>query len=257
MSEPNVGGDTASGAGTIPPPRVIVNDVTKTFQLRTAHSMKEAFVARVKRQQTGRRFDALKGVSVTVEDGESVAILGLNGSGKSTLLKLISGVLSPDAGEVLVRGRLAGLIEVGAGFHPDLTGRENVYLNAAILGMQKSEIDAVFDEIVAFADIGPFIDNDVKRYSSGMYLRLAFAVAIHVPLDVMLVDEVLAVGDPPFRQKCRDRIRSMSASGCTMVIVSHSTSEVLELCTRGVVLRRGVVVFDGPIDGAVEAMSRA
>lgn len=235
-------------------PSIIVEGVRKTFVLRGTHSMKEAFIARVKRKQVITRFNALKNVSFVVDEGESVAILGLNGSGKSTLLKLISGVLQPDAGRILTRGRLAGLIEVGAGFHPDLTGRENIYLNAAILGMNKGEIDAVLDDIVAFSGIEEFLDSEVKHYSSGMFLRLAFAVAIHVELDILLVDEVLAVGDPPFREKCRERIRQLVAAGRTMIVVSHSTNEVRELCERGIVIKKGSIIFDGPISGAVDAM---
>ena len=149
---------------------------------------------------------------------------------------------------------MAGLIEVGAGFHPDLTGRENVYLNAAILGMNKAEIDARFDDIVAFSEIGEFIDNEVKHYSSGMFLRLAFSVAIHTELDVLLVDEILSVGDAPLRAKCRDKIRELVSHGKTMVVVSHDVGTVKELCTRGIVIRKGKMVFDGPVAEAVEAL---
>lgn len=235
-------------------PAIVVNDVRKTFKIKHTHSFKETFIGFLKRKKLSSDFNALDGISFEVGEGESVAILGYNGSGKSTTLKLISGVLRPDAGWVRTRGRVAGLIEVGAGFHPDLTGRENVYLNAAILGMNKAEIDARFDDIVAFSEIGEFIDNEVKHYSSGMFLRLAFSVAIHTELDVLLVDEILSVGDAPFRAKCRDKIRELVSQGKTMVVVSHDVGTVKELCTRGIVIRKGKMVFDGPVAEAVEAL---
>lgn len=163
-------------------------------------------------------------------------------------------MLFPDRGRVRVRGKVAGLIEVGAGFHPDLSGRENVYLNGAILGMSKAEIDACFDDIVAFSEIEQFIDTDVKYYSSGMFLRLAFAVAVHTDPDIFLVDEILAVGDEPFQRKCLARIREMQAHGKTMVIVSHELDMLTELCTRIVVLQKGHVIFDGDPVEAVETL---
>ncbi|MGA0568907.1 ABC transporter ATP-binding protein [Rathayibacter sp. KR2-224] len=236
-------------------PSIIVKDVTKTFKLRHTHSFKEAFLGFIRRKQLSTMFSALAGVSLEINEGESVALLGYNGSGKSTLLKLISGVLLPDKGRILTRGRLAGLIEVGAGFHPDLTGRDNVYLNAAILGMTRKEIDERFDDIVAFSEIGGFIDTEVKHYSSGMFLRLAFSVAIHTELDILLVDEILAVGDAPFREKCQLKIKELIEQGKTMVVVSHDLEMVSALCDRGIVLRRGNVVFDGPISAAITALS--
>lgn len=235
-------------------PRIVVDDVQKRFKLRHTHSIKETFVAAVRRKPLTTDFRALDGVSFTVGEGEAVALLGFNGSGKSTLLKLISGVLRPDAGEILTRGRVAGLIEVGAGFHPDLSGRENIFLNAAILGMSKRETEERFDEIVAFSEIEPFIDTEVKHYSSGMFLRLAFAVAIHTELDVLLIDEILSVGDEPFQRKCIARIREMHAAGKTLVVVSHDLGMVSELCERGILLRNGGIVFDGDSKRAVELM---
>lgn len=235
-------------------PRIVVDDVQKRFKLRHTHSIKETFVAAVRRKPLTTDFRALDGVSFTIGEGEAVALLGFNGSGKSTLLKLISGVLRPDAGEVLTRGRVAGLIEVGAGFHPDLSGRENIFLNAAILGMSKRETEERFDDIVAFSEIEPFIDTEVKHYSSGMFLRLAFAVAIHTELDVLLIDEILSVGDEPFQRKCIARIREMHAAGKTLVVVSHDLGMVSELCERGILLRDGGVVFDGDSKRAVELM---
>ena len=195
---------------------------------------------------------ALDDVSLTVRQGESVGLLGRNGSGKSTLLKLISGVLRPDRGQVGVRGRVAGLIEVGAGFHPDLTGRENIYLNGSILGMTERDIDARLDEIIAFSEIeGRFIDSEVKFYSSGMFLRLAFSVAAHSHPDVFLIDEILAVGDEPFQRKCLERIAELRQAGQTLVIVTHDLNLVSRVADRGIVLASGRTVFDGPIDGAV------
>ncbi|GGI47682.1 ABC-2 type transport system ATP-binding protein [Agromyces flavus] len=238
-------------------PSIIIEDVGKRFTLRHTQSFKELFIAWTRRKPLASTFQALDGIDLRVAEGESVALLGYNGSGKSTLLKLISGVLRPDQGRVLTRGRVAGLIEVGAGFHPDLSGRENVYLNAAILGMSRSEIDRRFDEIVEFSEIGEFIDTEVKHYSSGMFVRLAFSVAIHTELDILLVDEVLAVGDAPFREKCKAKIRELADERKTMFVVSHDLGMVSSLCTRGIVLRRGKMIFDGPVEDAVAALKES
>ena len=231
-----------------------VADVAKRFTLRHNRSLKELAVAAIRGKNLSDTFLALDGVSFDVTEGESVALLGFNGSGKSTLLKCISGVLTPDAGSIRTRGRVAGLIEVGAGFHPDLTGRENVYLNGAILGMSKEQIDARFDEIVAFSEIERFIDTEVKFYSSGMFLRLAFAVAVHSDPEVFLVDEILAVGDEPFQRKCLDRIKQLKGEGRTLVIVSHDLDMVARLCERGILLERGTMVADGPASDIVVRM---
>ena len=233
--------------------RIVVENVRKTFKFRHTHSLKETFIAATRRRQLSSTFDALNDVNLTISEGESVALLGYNGSGKSTLLKLISGVLQPDAGSILTRGRVAGLIEAGAGFHPDLSGRENVYLNAAILGMNKAEIDARFDDIVAFSEIEQFIDTEVKHYSSGMFLRLAFSVAIHTEVDILLVDEILSVGDEPFQRKCLARIRELHDAGKTLVVVSHDLDMVSQLCQRGILIEKGNVVFDGD---SLEAVGR-
>ncbi|MCG7443013.1 ABC transporter ATP-binding protein [Dermabacter vaginalis] len=233
---------------------VRIENVAKEFSLRHTRALKELVFSALKGKKLRDTFMALDGVDVTVRAGETVGLIGFNGSGKSTLLKTISGVLFPDSGRVSVRGKVAGLIEVGAGFHPDLSGRENVYLNGAILGMSKSEIDACFDDIVAFSEIEQFIDTDVKYYSSGMFLRLAFAVAVHTDPDIFLVDEILAVGDEPFQRKCLARIREMQESGKTMVIVSHELDMLTELCTRIVVLEKGRVIFDGDPTEGVETL---
>lgn len=231
-----------------------VSDVSKRFTLRHNRSLKELAVAAIRGKDLGDTFLALEDVSFQVSEGETVALLGFNGSGKSTLLKLISGVLKPDVGSIRTRGRVAGLIEVGAGFHPDLTGRENVYLNGAILGMTESQINASFDDIVAFSEIERFIDTEVKFYSSGMFLRLAFSVAVHSDPEVFLIDEILAVGDEPFQRKCLDRIRSLKAEGRTLVIVSHDLDMVAKLCDRGILLERGKMVDDSDATAVVARM---
>jgi ABC-2 type transport system ATP-binding protein len=233
-------------------PAIHIEKVSKRFVLNYSFTLKDALISFLKRKPLTATFAALDDLSLYINEGESVALLGFNGSGKSTLLKLISGVLRPDAGRVLTRGRVAGLIEVGAGFHPDLTGRENVYLNAAILGMSKHEIDERYDEIIEFSGIEQFIDTEVRHYSSGMFLRLAFSVAIHTELDVLLVDEILAVGDEPFRDKCVAKIKQLAAEGKTLVVVSHDLDMVADICERGVVIRKGKLQFDGDVKEAVE-----
>ena len=235
-------------------PRIIVDDVHKDFKLRHTHSIKETALAAVRRKPLTTDFHALDGVSFVIGEGEAVALLGLNGSGKSTMLKLISGVLTADRGKVLTRGRIAGLIEVGAGFHPDLSGRENIFLNAAILGMSRAETEARYDAIVAFSEIEKFIDTEVKFYSSGMFLRLAFAVAVHTDPEIFLIDEILAVGDAPFQAKCLQRIRELRDEGRTLVIVSHDLDMIEKLCERGVVLERGRVIADEDISSAVSRL---
>jgi ABC-2 type transport system ATP-binding protein len=224
-----------------------LDSVSKRFILRRGRSLKEMVVLASKGRQLTDAFQAIDDVSLTVQQGETLGLLGLNGSGKSTLLKLISGVLRPDDGRVGVRGRVAGLIEVGAGLHPDLTGRENVYLNGAILGMSEADIRRHFDAIVDFSGIEQFLDTEVKFYSSGMFLRLAFSVAVHTEPDVFLVDEILAVGDEPFQAKCLERIAQLSAEGRTLVVVSHDLDTVEKVCTRGVLLDHGRKVVDGSL----------
>ena len=235
-----------------------VESVTKQFVLRHTRSIKEAFVWLVKGRKgdLSKKFHALSEVTLTIEEGEAVALLGLNGSGKSTLLKHISGVMLPDSGRVRTRGRVAGLIEVGAGFHPDLSGRDNVFLNGAILGMTEAQIRDRFDSIVEFSEIGQFIDTEVKFYSSGMYLRLAFSVAVHTNPEVFLVDEILAVGDEPFQKKCISKIKELAAAGKTLVVVSHDLDLVAQICDRGIVLEQGKVRFDGPVNEAVAELRR-
>jgi lipopolysaccharide transport system ATP-binding protein len=197
-------------------------------------------------------FWALRDVSFDVNQGDVVGIIGRNGAGKSTLLKILSRITSPTEGSVKLRGRLASLLEVGTGFHPELTGRENIFLNGAILGMRKVEISRRFDEIVAFAEVEKFLDTPVKHYSSGMYVRLAFAVAAHLDPEILVVDEVLAVGDLSFQKKCLGKMSEVSRGGRTVLFVSHNMAAIENLCTRGVVLQQGKLTFDGKSKEAIQ-----
>ncbi|TKV58899.1 ABC transporter ATP-binding protein [Nakamurella flava] len=223
-----------------------VRDASKRFVIRKEKSLKERLVNFGRSNQHKDDFWALRDIDLDIHGGTTVGLIGPNGSGKSTLLKLIGGILQPTSGTVEHRGRLAALLELGAGFHPDLTGRENVFLNAAILGLSRKQTAQFFDAIVAFSGIEPFIDTQVKFYSSGMYVRLAFAVSVHVDPDVLLVDEVLAVGDEPFQRKCMDRIRRFQAEGRTIVLVTHALDTVADICDRAVVLENGRIQVDGP-----------
>ncbi len=235
-------------------PVVEVSGVSKRFVIRKEKSLKERLVNFGRSNLHKEDFWALRDVDLTIESGTTVGLVGPNGSGKSTLLKTIGGILQPTSGSVRLRGRLAALLELGAGFHPDLTGRENVYLNAAILGLSREQTDKHFDAIVDFSGIEQFIDTQVKFYSSGMYVRLAFAVAVHVDPDVLLVDEVLAVGDEPFQRKCLDRIRAFQQEGRTIVLVTHSLETVSDLCDRAIVLNHGTVLRDGEPGEALRAL---
>jgi ABC-2 type transport system ATP-binding protein len=230
---------------------VDVQDVSKRFRLyhEKYTSLKEKLIhiGRVPYEDLW----ALRDVSFEVKEGETVGILGRNGSGKSTALKCICGVLQPTTGQVVVRGKLAGLLELGAGFQQDLSGRENIYLNGSMLGLSKREVDRLFDDIVEFAELGQFIDNQVKFYSSGMYVRLGFAVAVNVDPDVLVVDEVLAVGDERFQRKCMDRIKKFQREGRTILFVSHSPDQVRAICDRAVVLSDGVMIGHGTPGEAV------
>src|SRR5271170_262612 len=199
-------------------------------------------------------FWALRDVNFEVKEGEVLGIVGRNGAGKSTLLKILSRITEPTEGRIRVRGRVASLLEVGTGFHPELTGRENIYLNGAILGMSRAEIKKKFDEIVAFAEVERFLDTPVKRYSSGMYVRLAFAVAAHLEPEILIVDEVLAVGDAEFQKKCLGKMDDVSRrEGRTVLFVSHNLAAVAQLANRAVLLEKGRAVFDGPVSAAVSA----
>lgn len=228
-----------------------VENVSKEFSMQYTRTLKQMMVAKTRGQKTSETFLALQDVSFTVEQGESIGLMGLNGSGKSTLLKLVNGIMRPDQGSVRTRGRISGLIATGAGFHPQLTGRENVYMNAAILGMSARETDARFDEIAAFADIGDFLETPVGNYSSGMFSRLGFSVAVHIDCDIFIADEVLAVGDRPFKRKCLKKMEEVRDSGRTIFYVSHATESVRRMCQRVLVLEKGRLVFDGPTDEGI------
>jgi ABC-2 type transport system ATP-binding protein len=223
---------------------IVADDVSKIFRISQdpVRSMKERLVGIGRRKYVD--FHALSPLSFSIDQGETIGILGHNGSGKSTLLKCIAGILRPTTGTIAVRGRLASLLELGAGFHPELSGRENVYINAAFLGIARKEIEKRFDDIIDFAELGQFIDEPVKHYSSGMYVRLGFAVAVNVDPDVLLVDEVLAVGDEAFAKKCLGRVKQFQSEGRTIVVVTHAADVVRQVCNRALVLDHGKLVAD-------------
>jgi len=242
---------------------VFFNDVWKKFRLGERHdSLRDLIPSAIGRalggdrrnaaELRGREFWAVQGVSFEVRSGEALGIIGPNGAGKSTILKLLTRILKPTRGDCGVRGRVGALIEVAAGFHPDLTGRENVYLQGAIMGMKRAEIARKFDEIVEFAGAPAFIDTQVKRYSTGMNARLGFAIAAHLDPDVLLVDEVLSVGDAAFRDKCTERMRELLRRGVPLLFISHNLPAVLEICTRALVIDRGTVRFEGAPARAIQ-----
>jgi lipopolysaccharide transport system ATP-binding protein len=239
---------------------ITVENVGKKYRIPTAgssyHTLREtvADIAErfAPRRSTGmtprgswREFWALRNVSFSVRSGEVVGLIGSNGAGKSTLLKILSRITSPTEGHAVIAGQVGSLLEVGTGFHPELTGRDNIYLNGAVLGMRRKEIAAKFDAIVEFAGVGEFLDLPVKRYSSGMYLRLAFSVAAHLDTDVLFVDEVLSVGDTEFQRRCMGRIHDIAGGGRTVVMVSHNLSAIQGLCSRALLFRKGALVADG------------
>ncbi len=237
---------------------VVFEHVSKSYRLGALKTLRGTLAERIKRP--GNADDhilwALRDVSFRLEPGQTLGLIGPNGAGKTTTLKLLSNITKPTSGAIQVHGRRSSLIELGAGFHPELTGRENVYLNAAILGLKRREIQRKFDDIVAFAELERFIDTPVKRYSSGMYVRLGFAVAAHIEPDVLLVDEVLAVGDNSFRQKCMDRMDALRRSGTTIIFVSHNMAQVEQLCEQAMLLINGRATFLGDVKGALAAYQR-
>ena len=228
---------------------VKIEDLSKMYLLGTKRndSLRDAvasfFSGFGKREE--REFWALRDINITVKEGETLGLIGRNGAGKSTLLKILSRITQPTTGQVTMRGRVGSLLEVGTGFHGELSGRENIFLSGAVLGMSRSEINKSFDAIVDFSEIGEFLDIPVKRYSSGMYMRLAFAVAAHLEPEVLIVDEVLAVGDAAFQRKCINKMRDVSTTGRTVIFVSHDMSAVTRICNRGIALSAGKVVLDG------------
>ena len=229
-----------------------VIDVTKTFKIYydKASTLKEKLM--FWKRNESEVFTALKDINITIKRGETVGLVGVNGSGKSTLLKLMTKIIYPNKGKIITYGKLTSLLELGAGFHQDFTGRENIYFNAAIFGLTKQEIDKRLDAIIEFSELGEFIDNPVRTYSSGMYMRLAFAVAINVDADILLVDEVLAVGDQHFQDKCIAKMKELKEEGKTMVFVTHSLGTVKDFCNRAVWLSNGEIKMDGEPDGVIE-----
>jgi ABC-type polysaccharide/polyol phosphate transport system ATPase subunit len=238
------------------PGRIVVDRVSRTFRVypKAQRTLKDLFVSRGR--AGGRDVNALRDVSLTIEPGEAVGLVGRNGSGKTTLLRLISGIIKPTSGHLQAAGRIASLLELGAGFHPDFTGRENVYLNGSIHGLSRARVREAMDEIVSFAELERFIDLPVRTYSSGMYMRLGFSVAAHIQADVLLLDEVFAVGDEQFQRKCFGKVAEFKNRGGTILFVSHDAQAVERLCDRAVLLRQGAVEFDGDTREAIGAYRR-
>ena len=232
--------------------RIIVEHVYKTFNIYMdkANSLKEKMLF-WKRNRKEKR-EVLKDINITIKNGEAVGLIGVNGSGKYTLLKLMTKIIYPNQGKIETYGKLTSLLELGAGFHPDFSGRENIYFNASIFGLTRKQIDERLNDIIEFSELGAYIDNPVRTYSSGMYMRLAFAVAINVDADILLVDEVLAVGDQHFQEKCIAKMKELKEQGKTMVFVTHSLGTVKDFCNRAIWLNQGVVKMDGDPDSVIE-----
>lgn len=231
---------------------IIVDRVTKKFKVYydKPSTLKERLVFwKTKKVDS---FEVLKNISLTIKKGESVALIGVNGSGKSTLLKLMTKIIYPTSGEIVTDGKLTSLLELGAGFHPDFTGRENIYFNASIFGLTAREIDARVKDIIDFSELGDLIDSPVRTYSSGQYMRLAFSVAINVDAEILLIDEILAVGDQHFQEKCFKKLMELKNSGKTIVIVSHSLESIKCFCDRAIWLNKGEIALDGEINKVIE-----
>lgn len=227
--------------------------VSKTFRRHTGPKLMRQHLSDFTKQRPQDLFYALKNVSFEVNEGESVAVVGGNGAGKSTLLSLVTGLAQPDEGNLIVTGRVAALLELGSGFHPDLTGAENVRLNAALLGFTRKQTEAIFDSVVEFSGVGDFINESLRTYSSGMFVRLAFSVAVNLNPDILIIDEVLAVGDQSFQHKCTERIRELRHSGKTLLFVSHNPGAVLELCDRALWLDHGELMMAGDAREVLDA----
>ncbi len=232
---------------------IIADNVHKTFNvyLDKANTIKEKLLFIFSRNRKEKR-EVLKGVNLKIKKGETVALIGVNGGGKSTLLKLMTKIIYPNKGKIVTNGKLTSLLELGAGFHPDFSGRENIYFNASIFGLTKKEIDQRLDKIIEFSELKDYIDNPVRTYSSGMYMRLAFSVAINVDADILLIDEILSVGDQHFQEKCYKKIEELRKEGKTMVLVTHSLQSVTRLCDRAVWLHKGVIQMDGNSEEVVK-----
>ena len=233
--------------------KIIVDNVYKTFNvyLDKANTLKEKILFLFSRNRKEKR-EVLKGINLKIKEGEVVALIGTNGSGKSTLLKLMTKIIYPNKGTITTNGKLTSLLELGAGFHPDFSGRENIYFNASIFGLTKKEIDARLEDIIEFSELRDYIDNPVRTYSSGMYMRLAFSVAINVDADILLIDEILSVGDEHFQNKCFDKMQELKDQGKTMVFVTHNMGSVKRLCDRAVWLCDGKIKMDGNTDEVVD-----
>ena len=229
-----------------------VQDVYKTFDvyLDKANSIKEKLLFWKRNRKEIR--EVLKGINLNIKKGEAVALIGVNGSGKSTLLKLMTKIIYPHKGKIITRGKLTSLLELGAGFHADFSGRENIYFNASIFGLTKKEIDDRLEQIIEFSELRDYIDNPVRTYSSGMFMRLAFAVAINVDADILLVDEILSVGDQHFQAKCINKMKELKKEGKTMVFVTHSLGSAQELCDRSIWLSNGIIKMDGDTNAIIE-----
>ena len=232
--------------------RIIVNNVSKIFYvfMDKANSLKEKMLFWKRNKKETR--EVLQDVNLTIKNGEAVALIGVNGSGKSTLLKLMTKIIYPTKGSIVTNGKLTSLLELGAGFHPDFSGRENIYFNASIFGLTKKQIDERLEDIIDFSELRDFIDNPVRTYSSGMFMRLAFAVAINVDADILLVDEILSVGDQHFQEKCLNKMKDLKSQGKTMVFVTHSLGSARELCDRAVWLNKGHVQLDGDVNEVID-----
>lgn len=233
-------------------PIITFSKVTKKFSLNKQKTFKEFFPALLLGRETKQDFTALDNISFEINRGETVGIIGPNGSGKSTILKLIAGVMYPTTGKVTVRGKVSPLIELGAGFHPELSGTENIYLNGSILGLNQKELKEMYADIVNFSELGEFINQPIKLYSSGMYMRLAFAVAIHTQPNILLVDEILAVGDTAFQQKCFAKMEQFKKDGVTIIFVSHSMESVKDFCDRAIYINHSKLIKNGPVNQVVD-----
>lgn len=234
-----------------------IENMTKTFKLfyDKPNTLKERLVFWNKKKVDKRT--VLDNINLEIKKGDTVALIGTNGSGKSTLLKLMTKIIYPTSGKITVNGKLTSLLELGAGFHPDFTGRENIYFNASIFGLTAAEIDKRIDTIIEFSELGDYIDSPVRTYSSGMYMRLAFSIAINVDADILLIDEILAVGDQHFQEKCFQKLEELKNSDKTIVIVSHSLDQIEKLCTRAIWINEGVVAMDGqPHDVILEYLKK-
>ena len=234
-----------------------IKNVYKSFNVYydRANTLKERLLFLGKRNKKEKR-EILKNININIKKGETVALIGVNGSGKSTLLKLMTKIIYPNKGSIITNGKLTSLLELGAGFHPDFSGRENIYFNASIFGLTKKEIDKRLNQIIEFSELESFIDNPVRTYSSGMYMRLAFSVAINVDADILLIDEILSVGDQHFQEKCFNKMRELKREGKTMVFVTHSLGAARDLCDRAIWLYEGKVKMDGDTNKVIDEYIR-